>query len=84
MTRVMVRIEDRSDWWHNAGCLGTDPEVFFPVSETAGQVEQAKAICRRCDVTEECLSWALQSGQDHGVWGGMTPAGRRAYLRGER
>jgi WhiB family redox-sensing transcriptional regulator len=45
------------------------------------QVENAKAICRRCDVREQCLSWALESGQDHGVWGGLSEDERRALKR---
>ena len=45
------------------------------------QVEQAKAVCRRCSVTDECLQWALESGQDAGVWGGMSEEERRAVKR---
>ena len=72
------------DWRHHAVCRDEDPELFFPIG-TSGpallQVEQAKAVCRRCTVTEECLSWALESGQDAGVWGGMSEDERRAVKR---
>ena len=72
------------DWRHDAICRDEDPELFFPIG-TSGpallQVEQAKAVCRRCPVTEECLSWALESGQDAGVWGGMSEDERRAVKR---
>jgi WhiB family transcriptional regulator, redox-sensing transcriptional regulator len=72
------------DWRHHAICRDEDPELFFPIG-TSGpallQVEQAKAVCRRCTVTEECLSWALESGQDAGVWGGMSEDERRALKR---
>lgn len=30
---------------------------------------------------ERCLEWALESGQDHGVWGGMSEDERRALKR---
>ncbi|MFC4950728.1 WhiB family transcriptional regulator [Pseudonocardia sp. GCM10023141] len=41
------------------------------------QIAEAKAVCARCPVTAECLGWALASGQDSGVWGGLTDAERR-------
>jgi WhiB family redox-sensing transcriptional regulator len=70
------------DWRFLAECAGEDPELFFPIG-TSGpaqvQAEEAKAICRRCPVTDECLQWALESGQDAGVWGAMTEEERRAY-----
>src|SRR5689334_15449881 len=72
------------DWRHHAICRDEDPELFFPIG-TSGpallQVEQAKAVCRRCTVTEDCLTWALESGQDAGVWGGMSEDERRAVKR---
>jgi WhiB family redox-sensing transcriptional regulator len=32
-------------------------------------------------VTETCLKWALESGQDAGVWGGLSEDERRALKR---
>jgi WhiB family redox-sensing transcriptional regulator len=32
-------------------------------------------------VREPCLRWAVESGQDAGVWGGMSEDERRAYKR---
>ena len=75
----------RMDWRHRAACRDEDPELFFPAG-TSGpallQVEQAKAVCRRCPVIGECLSWALATGQDHGIWGGATERERRAARAG--
>lgn len=72
------------DWRHLAICRSEDPELFFPVG-TSGpallQTEQAKAICRRCPVAEECLAWAFSSGQDAGVWGGLSEDERRTIRR---
>ncbi|MEV0449826.1 WhiB family transcriptional regulator [Streptomyces sp. NPDC050600] len=73
------------DWRHSAACREEDPELFFPVG-THGpallQIEEAKAVCRsRCPVTMQCLRWALESGQDDGVWGGMSESERRAMKR---
>ena len=72
------------DWRHRAVCRDEDPELFFPVG-TSGpallQIAQAKTVCRRCPVAASCLTWALQSGQDAGVWGGMSEDERRALKR---
>lgn len=72
------------DWRSRAACLEEDPELFFPIGTTGPailQVEDAKAVCRRCEVREQCLAWALEAGQDHGVWGGMSEDERRALKR---
>jgi len=76
-------------WQHHAVCRNEPPELFFPVG-TSGpaiqQVEQAKSVCRRCPVSNECLRWALDTGQDSGVWGGLSEDERRDVNRrtGER
>jgi WhiB family redox-sensing transcriptional regulator len=73
-----------SDWRHRAACRDEDPELFFPIGNTGPallQIEDAKAVCRRCDVIDQCLQWALESGQDAGVWGGMSEDERRALKR---
>jgi WhiB family redox-sensing transcriptional regulator len=75
---------DPMDWRHRAACLDEDPELFFPIGNTGPallQIEEAKAVCRRCPVMETCLQWALESGQDAGVWGGMSEDERRALKR---
>lgn len=72
------------DWRNLAACIDEDPELFFPVGSTGpaiDQVERAKAICRRCPVTEQCLEWALDTNQDAGVWGGLSEDERRSLRR---
>jgi len=72
------------DWRHTAACRDEDPELFFPIGTTGPalmQVEDAKAVCRQCNVVESCLTWALENGQDAGVWGGMSEDERRALKR---
>jgi len=72
------------DWRHEAACLTEDPELFFPIGNTGpalAQIDEAKRVCRRCPVREECLQWAIDAGQDHGVWGGMSEDERRAMKR---
>lgn len=75
------------DWRHQAICRDEDPELFFPVGTTGPallQIAEAKAVCRRCPVATQCLQWALASGQDAGVWGGMSEDERRALKRRTR
>ena len=75
---------DSVRWRDSAACLNRDPELFFPPGTTGPavfQAEQAKTVCRRCPVTAQCLTWALEAGVEHGVWGGQTEEERRAMIR---
>ncbi len=68
------------DWRDRSACLREDPDLFFPIGRAGpavAQVEVAKQVCRRCEVREPCLSWALEAGLDHGVLGGLTDVERR-------
>ncbi|MFC4112586.1 WhiB family transcriptional regulator [Nonomuraea zeae] len=72
------------DWRHRAACRDVDPELFFPIGNTGPalmQIEEAKHVCRSCSAVESCLKWALESGQDAGVWGGLSEDERRALKR---
>jgi WhiB family redox-sensing transcriptional regulator len=42
--------------------------------------KQAQQICTECPVRRTCAEWALQSGEQYGVWGGLTESDRRAAL----
>jgi WhiB family redox-sensing transcriptional regulator len=67
-------------------CRDEDPELFFPVGTghvARAQAEDAKAVCRSCPLLAKCLSWALTTGEDHGVWGGLTEQERRELRRRE-
>lgn len=73
-----------SDWRAQAACRDKDPELFFPVGSTGAAVKQidvAKAICRVCPVSDQCLKWALETNQDSGIWGGLSEDERRALKR---
>jgi WhiB family redox-sensing transcriptional regulator len=76
-----------ADWRAQGACRREDPELFFPVAEAGPalvQLDRARAICRRCPVRAECLSFALETVQDHGVWGGTSEDERRALRRNRR
>lgn len=75
------------EWVHRARCRDVDPELFFPVGTTgpaAAQIDAAKAVCVQCAVRDECLDWALTTGQDAGVWGGTSEEERRSIRRARR
>lgn len=78
---------DHTDWRHHAACRDVDPELFFPIGKTgpavAQQIAAARQVCLGCTVREPCLSWAVASGQDAGVWGGTTEEERRRLRRGQ-
>jgi WhiB family transcriptional regulator, redox-sensing transcriptional regulator len=68
-------------WRHGAACADESPELFFPIGNTNSahlQVEKAKAVCRRCEVVDSCRKWAIESGQEAGVWGGLSEDERHA------
>lgn len=66
--------------WEQAACQTADPELFFPVSGAGAglAVARAKAVCASCAVRQQCLDFAVETRQPHGVWGGTTEQERRA------
>ncbi|MFD9285554.1 WhiB family transcriptional regulator [Streptomyces mirabilis] len=65
-------------------CADEDPELFFPIGDTGPallQIEEAKAVCRRCPLMESCLQGALARGEAAGVWGGLSEKERRSLKR---
>ena len=57
------------DWRHKAACLDEDPELFFPIGNTGPallQIEEAKQVCRRCDVRDALP--AVGAGSRSGSW----------------
>jgi WhiB family redox-sensing transcriptional regulator len=71
-------------WRDRAACLDEDPDLFFPIGNTGLallQIEEAKAVCRRCEVVDICLKWAVEFGHDAGVFGGLSEEQRRALKR---
>ena len=62
-------------WMSRGACRAEDPEIFFPTAAAGpvlAQVRSAKAVCGRCPVRANCLSYAGMTGQDDGIWGGTT------------
>jgi WhiB family transcriptional regulator, redox-sensing transcriptional regulator len=78
--RVPALYAGRGGWMLRGACRSEDPELFFPISAAGpalAQVSSAKAVCGRCLVQPDCLSYALITRPD-GIWGGTTREERRA------
>ena len=70
--------------WELAACRDHDPELFFPIGAhgpAATQLAAAKAVCGTCPLRSACLDWALETGQEAGVWGGTGEDDRRLMRR---
>ena len=71
-------------WRSRPACLDENPELFFPIGNSDPafhQIEEARVVCRRCEVVDTCLKWAIDSGQDAGVWGGLSAQQRHSLKR---
>ena len=53
--------------WHGDWC-----------TDIGGVIE--KAICRACPVQVACLTYALDAGEAHGIWGGLSADERRTLI----
>lgn len=66
-------------WMAEALCAQVDPDGFFP--EKGGGTRAMKRVCAQCPVTEQCLRYALDRDESHGVWGGKSATERRKLVR---
>lgn len=77
--------ERQLDWQKDAACTSVNPELFFPETTRGGerqiQITEAKKVCGSCAVQAACLSYALETGQSFGIWGGTTEDERRTMKR---
>ncbi len=75
----LLQIEHEN--WREAGACNDMADVdFFPSAEDVAAIRRAQAVCDSCPVMDECLTYALETNQSEGIWGGMT-ATERAKLR---
>lgn len=75
-------------WVFKGACRGADPELFFPeiegrIWDNDPRVQKAKAICRRCPVSTQCLFAAIRD-REVGIWAGTTPSEREQLRRWEQ
>ena len=66
-------------------CISVDPEMFFPEDyDEVGAAERAKAVCKGCPLTLDCLKYAMSDASLDGIWGGTTPRERKNMRRRKR
>jgi WhiB family redox-sensing transcriptional regulator len=79
----------KDGWQVDAACRGPQAVAFFPPShperkdERLSRESRAKSICAACPVRVECLAYALDIREVHGIWGGLTEAERFELLLDE-
>lgn len=77
----------------NGACRGHDPRWWYPYASKTSDgkysenqriarqnAAKAKSICAECDVSKECLSYAIYH-EMHGIWGGKTENEREKMRR---
>jgi WhiB family transcriptional regulator, redox-sensing transcriptional regulator len=72
-------------WRDQAACrdvVATDYDPFF--ADTADLQAEAIAICEMCLVRDACLTFAVRTGQQHGIWGGQPPQLIRRLIAADR
>lgn len=62
-----LELGEPAEWTLDALCAQVDPELWFP--DKGGSTGDAKRICMECPVRAECLQYALDHEEIHGVWG---------------
>jgi WhiB family redox-sensing transcriptional regulator len=69
-------------WRRQAACRGSGPGLFFP--DKGEPAAEAKLVCQTCPVAHHCLDFAIASGEETGIWGGMSERQRREVARARR
>lgn len=102
-SRAMLPVEQLTlPVLEGASCRDVDPEIFWETRQVGrpyggatriyAAEKQAKALCRKCPVLEQCRAFiddweathAMAPGNDGGIWAGETPAERKARRLRER
>ncbi len=70
-------------WQLQAACRDIPSAMFFPERKYPHNTAPAKAVCRGCTVSAECLQYAIDY-NERGVWGGTSDEDRKRMRRGRR
>ena len=65
------------EWQERGACRSANPSLFFAPDHESNHQRRfreiaAKAICAHCPVRAICRTYALQTGELYGIWGGTT------------
>lgn len=83
-----MTIAGAGQWRANAACGPDDLPLFFETADESqarrkARAREAKRICGRCPVRQECLEASLEVGDRYGIFGGKT-AEERGRMRRRR
>jgi hypothetical protein len=56
-------------WMRDALCIEYPQDWWF-LDGPGGSGRKAKDVCQRCMVRAECLAYALENNEHHGIWAG--------------
>lgn len=73
-------------WADRAACDVSAAPLFFAADNERGEAKHerealATAVCATCPVRAECLTYAVDTRQYAGVWGGTTESQRAHMIR---
>ncbi len=77
-------IRRMGDWVEESKCGPATAHLFNAFGNgwaAAQRTHEAKRICKRCPVQDECLEYALKARIRVGVWGGLSAKERDEILR---
>jgi WhiB family redox-sensing transcriptional regulator len=84
---MQAPVYDDLSWRAGAECRGDNAIWFFPPNHFERKPEKdfregnARSLCRRCPVREQCLEYAMAVEEPHGIWGGLNELERKRMLR---
>jgi WhiB family redox-sensing transcriptional regulator len=74
------------EWQQQAHCAGVGVSYYFGDEDeqptmSIRQVRAATKLCDVCPVFVECLTWALSTREEYGVWAGTSGRVRRRIFK---
>jgi WhiB family transcriptional regulator, redox-sensing transcriptional regulator len=83
----IARTAEAETWQLSARCRGADSATFFHPDGERGRSRrqrecEAKRLCARCSVVDQCRDYSLRFREPYGVWGGLTEGERLAMFEG--
>lgn len=84
-TDIMKALSLPEEWTAQSACSTcSDPDAFYPEHkpDRREREEYARSHCAVCPVRAECLAYAMDNGERHGIWGGLTAKERDGLRKG--
>nr|WP_078278565.1 WhiB family transcriptional regulator [Mycobacteroides franklinii] len=66
-------------WQDRAACRGLPTSWWFPEQGGSRECQLAKAICHGCPVKAQCLQYAIDVHDQHGIYGELSLRDRRKW-----